>query len=253
MKKWILFFTAFILVSLFCLGALTSGKGSLGQKQQHDMTKSALLKMKKSALGSTETSVILDLSANAWADLTKRSRSITIGRTKEVEPNNELKQANRIVMGGAQGEKAFDGSAGGVNGDYKTFEVAGTFSAADDTDVFCVACQPGEFMTFDTASFREGAPTDVVMTVLDAKGNIVATRDDGRGLSGVSLDPCLNVACPTGGGQFYVVLKNRSWMGSSIDPVHGDFSYVLYVGLDSRGEAEPNDYFAGDPLVPCCG
>jgi hypothetical protein len=42
-------------------------------------------------------------------------------------------------------------------------------------------------------------------------------------------------------------------MGSSIDPVHGDFSYVLYVGLDSRGEAEPNDYFAGDPLVPCCG
>jgi hypothetical protein len=253
MKRWVIFCTVTFLVSFFAIAVLSQHKANPQLKQERAEAGAAILKIKKEAVGSAQGAVVLDLNREAVSGAFQRTRLTGAGQMTAVEPNNSARQANLIEFSSGGGEKSLEPEVGGPDGTLKTFRVTGTFSGTDDVDYFCVACNPGEFMTFDVDSEKKGAPTDVVLTVFDLNGNIVATRDDGRGLSGDSLDPCINLACPTGGGKFFVQLKNRGWIGASIDPLHGDLSYILTVGLDTRGEMEPNDYFAGDELTPCCG
>lgn len=92
----------------------------------------------------------------------------------EKEPNGGFAQAQPLEPG-----KVLQGSVGG----------------AKDVDVFSVKGGKGETWVFEVSAQRLGSPLDAILTLYDASGNTVASRDDASD----TRDALLRVTLPADG------------------------------------------------------
>lgn len=92
----------------------------------------------------------------------------------EKEPNGGFSQAQPLEPG-----KVLQGAVG----------------AAKDVDVFSMKGKKGETWVFEVSAHRLGSPLDAILTLYDASGNTVASKDDGAD----TRDPVLRVTLPADG------------------------------------------------------
>ena len=73
--------------------------------------------------------------------------------------------------------------------------IRGVIEAAADVDVFRFEARAGEKLHIETLSRRHGSPLDAIVSVHDAKGHVLLTRDDSPG----STDPSFDFSVPADG------------------------------------------------------
>ena len=88
------------------------------------------------------------------------------------------------------------------NGGFRTAKVVpiprairGVIEAAADVDVFRFEARAGEKLHIETLSRRHDSPLDAIVSVHDAKGHVLMTRDDAAG----SADPSFDFFVPSDG------------------------------------------------------
>jgi hypothetical protein len=98
----------------------------------------------------------------------------------EKEPNGGFAQAQPLESG-----KVLQGAVG----------------AAKDVDVFAVTGKKGETWTFEVSASRLGSPLDAILTLYDASGHAIASRDDAE-----TRDALLRVTLPADGAYSLVLI-----------------------------------------------
>lgn len=76
--------------------------------------------------------------------------------------------------------------------------IRGRIDVAADVDVFQFQAQAGDKLHIESLSTRYGSPLDAILTVHDAKGHPLLTRDDSPG----SKDTALDFIAPASGSYF---------------------------------------------------
>lgn len=138
------------------------------------------------------------------------------GVVHEVEPNNTMAEATSLMnaIRDAVGAAATaTSSSGGVCLPDIHVEVIGSINPAKDVDVYSGIFRKGDRIKVDIDGQREGAPLDLNLKIYGPFdptkptdcGTEIATRDDGNGLNGSSLDPCSFVSIPADGKYFIEV------------------------------------------------
>ena len=126
----------------------------------------------------------------------------------EQEPNNDPAHANRLAVPGA---------------------VTGRFDKKGDVDVYAFAAKKGTRYAIDVQTRELGSPTEVYMTLLDAKGAQLQATDPMK-------DPHLDFTAPTDGDFFLHVEHLHYWAGPdevyrlTVVPYQPGFEILL--GLD---------------------
>lgn len=99
--------------------------------------------------------------------------------------------------------------------------VQGAISQANDVDVFKFAGKKGETWAVEVEAQKRGSVADALLSLLDAKGNIVATADD----ADASRDPSLKATLPADGTYLITVIDAHN-AGGATHP------YLLHVRRD---------------------
>ena len=108
----------------------------------------------------------------------------------EKEPNGGFRAANTITVPGA---------------------IRGRIELAADVDVFRFEARAGEKLRVESFSKRYGSPLDPILTLHDAKGHTLLTRDD----SPVGTDCALDFTAPKDGTYFLSVQDAHDRGGES--------------------------------------
>ncbi len=121
--------------------------------------------------------------------------------------------------------------------------VNGRIDRPGEVDRYSVAVPRGQAVQVEVQAAALGSWLDSVVTIVDARGNVVAEADDrsipGRrtaGLDPATLDSRLEVEVP-GGGELVVTITDRFGDGGpeygyrlSVGPPRGDFAVTLQLG-----------------------
>ena len=131
----------------------------------------------------------------------------------EQEPNNDPVHANRLAVPGA---------------------VTGRFEQKGDVDVYAFAAKKGTRYAIDAQTHELGSPTDVYMTVRDAKNNQILATDPMK-------DPHLDFTPPADGDYFLAVEHLQYWAGPEevyrVTVVPYQPGFELSLGLDRYNAA----------------
>jgi hypothetical protein len=114
---------------------------------------------------------------------------VVVGALPEKEPNNGFAQAQPVEAG-----KKVLGSVGGPK----------------DVDVYRIDGKKGEVWSFEALAQRCGSPLDPLLSVYDASGRTVATRDD----SAKDRDPRLELTL-SADGPYYLTLLDAHDAGGN--------------------------------------
>ncbi len=115
----------------------------------------------------------------------------------EIEPNNSLKQAQRIDL---------------------PLVVNGRIKAATEIDYYRFHARKGQHLIFDVYAFRMGSPLDSSLVLLDAGGHELARNEDYHG-----LDSFLDFQAPQE-GDYILQLRDYRYQGGA------DYKYRLLAG-----------------------
>lgn len=141
-----------------------------------------------------------------------RSR-VRTGTVNEIEPNDSMSDVVGLIADSVGASASATSSSGGAAGGDIRVEVIGTIDPKGDVDYYAAVLAAGDFIKVDVDSQREGAPIDPIVHIFGpfdpnapaSCGKEIATRDDGNGLAGSSLDPCTFLKIATSGKYFIEV------------------------------------------------
>lgn len=116
----------------------------------------------------------------------------------------------------------------------------GTFTKPGDVDCYAFDAKAGQSLVIDVAGKRAGSKADAVLTLLDARGNVVASNNDA---DDGSPDPLIAFT-PAADGR-YIVRVNELQLGASADHFYrltvGSFPLVTGVfpfGVPANAETK---------------
>jgi hypothetical protein len=144
----------------------------------------------------------------------------TLPEIAEIEPNNQLAQAQPIVPS----------------------TVNGVLHKSGEVDMFAIAVEGDQTVTATVQANRElGSPMDAVLELLDPNGTVIASNDDDLG-----NDPRIEMTIPSGGLYHLRIFAFPAAPDSTIRLAgSSNYAYRLTVAID--GLPESDSTFAESP------
>ena len=246
---------------IFVIGAMTialgNTQGSAGanpaehraraaDKRERQAAAEALRKLRKRALQQQTPSSRRPRTAGAEsATAPGAARRERAAQLVEHEPNDAMPDSTPL--------EAIGPGSVSISRGRPSVEVVASLDPIGDIDYYSIRLRAGDVLRVDVDGDKEGADIDPVLRAFGPLpepigancGAQLAERDDGNGLLGISLDPCVLFTAPADG---LYAIEVSSFLPGVGGP---DQSYILNLTLRSRHETEPNDNPAfPNPLAP---